>query len=147
MAEETPSHNRDFYSWALAQASFLRCRSFDLLDTENIAREIEYLGRAKLIALSDALLVLTLHTLKWDHQSDQRSSGLVASIEAQRLKIADLLADNPGLKTLIAGVAERACRKGRYVLSKESGLDSDLFGASGQYDLDTLLTRDFALDR
>ncbi|MGH6674275.1 MAG: DUF29 family protein [Xanthobacteraceae bacterium] len=41
-----------------------------------------------------------LHMLKWDHQPSMRSRSWVLSIEEQRLEIADVLGDNPGLASL-----------------------------------------------
>src|SRR5438067_7954916 len=86
----------DFYSWLMEQAAHVRARRWEALDRENLAEEIESLGREQFNKLESALRVLMLHMLKWDHQPNLRSRSWVLSIEAQRLELHDLLSDNPG---------------------------------------------------
>ena len=44
----------DFFSWALAQARLLRARKLDAIDWENVAEEIESLGRGQFNKLESA---------------------------------------------------------------------------------------------
>ena len=85
----------------MEQARHLREGRFEALDCDNLAEEIESLGREQFNKLVSALRVLMAHMLKWDHQPPLRSRSWVLSIEEQRLEIADVLADNPGLKPRI----------------------------------------------
>ena len=56
------------------------------------------MGREQFNKLVSAFRVAMLHMLKRDHQPSLRSRSWVLSIDEQRLEIADVLADNPGLK-------------------------------------------------
>lgn len=40
-------YESDFYAWAMEQASLLRARKFDAADIDNIAEEIESMGRSR----------------------------------------------------------------------------------------------------
>ena len=52
MATDPPvSYNTDFYGWIQQQTNLLRSRQFDSLDLENIAEELESLGRSERRAL------------------------------------------------------------------------------------------------
>lgn len=95
-------YDRDFYSWLNEQARHLREGRLDALDRDNLAEEIESQAREQFNKLVSALRVAMLHMLKWDHQPARRSRSCVLSIEEQSLEIADVLADNPGLKPRIA---------------------------------------------
>jgi hypothetical protein len=70
----------------------------DAVDRNNVAEEIESSGREQFNKLEGVLRVLMLHMLKWDHQPALRSRSWVLSIETQRLELADVIADNPGLR-------------------------------------------------
>lgn len=136
-------YERDFYSWLMEQARHLRERRFDALDRDNLAEEIESLGREQFNKLVSALRIAMLHMLKWDHQSALRSRSWVLSIEEQRLEIADVLADNPGLKPRIAEAIARAYRRGRIEAAKETGLDEAEFPAECPYSFDDITSRAF----
>jgi len=90
-------YDRDFYSWSLEQARLLREGRWNAVDRDNVAEEIESLGREQFDKLASALRVLMLHMLKWDHQPSPRSRRWLLSIKAQRADLSDVISDNPGL--------------------------------------------------
>jgi hypothetical protein len=136
-------YERDFYSWLMDQARHLRDGRFDALDRENLAEEIESLGREQFNKLVSALRVLMVHMLKWDYQSSLRSRSWVLSIEEQRLEIADVLADNPGLKPRIGEAIARAYRRARIEAARETGLDEATFPAACPYSFEDIVSRVF----
>jgi Domain of unknown function DUF29 len=136
-------YERDFYSWLLEQARHLRHGRLDALDRDNLAEEIEALGREQFNKLVSALRVLMLHVLKWDHQPALRSRSWALSIEEQRLEIADVLADNPGLRPQIGEAITRAYRRARIEAAKKTGLDETKFAATCPYSFDDIMSRAF----
>jgi len=138
------SYARDFYSWLMEQARHLREGRFDALDRDNLAEESESLGREQFNKLVSALRVLMLHMLKCDHQPSLRSRSWVLSIEEQRLEIADVLADNPGLKPRIGEAIARAYRRARIGAAKETGLEETAFAATCPYSFDDMMSRIFS---
>ncbi len=137
-------YERDFYSWLMEQARLLREGRLDVLDRDNLAEEIEALGREQFNKLVSALRVAMMHMLKWDHQPAARSRSWVLSIEEQRLEIVDVLADNPGLKPRVAEAIARAYRRARLEGAKETGLDEDTFPATCPYSFDDITKRSFS---
>jgi Domain of unknown function DUF29 len=137
-------YERDFYSWSLEQARLLREGRHDALDRDNLAEEIESLGREQFNKLVSALRVAMMHMLKWDHQPSKRSRSWALSIEGQRLEIADVLADNPGLKPRVGEAIARAYRHARIEAAKETGLDEADFPAACPYSFDDITKRSFA---
>src|SRR6266446_5324856 len=80
---DTPAaaeYERDFYSWLMEQARHVRAGRWDALDRDNLAEEIESLGREQFNKLESALRVLLLHILKWDHQRDKRTRSWALSV-------------------------------------------------------------------
>jgi hypothetical protein len=138
-------YERDLYSWSQQQAQSLREGNWDAVDRDNVAEEIESLGRTEFNRLESALRVLLLHVLKWDHQPKLRSRSWALSIQAQRVEIDDVLADNPGLKPRIAEALTRAHRKARIEAAKETGLELAEFPETCRASFDELMTREFAV--
>jgi predicted DNA-binding ribbon-helix-helix protein len=138
------AYEHDFYSWLMEQARHIREGRFAALDRDNLAEEIESLGREQFNKLVSALRVLMLHMLKWDHQPALRSRSWVLSIEEQRLEIADVLADNPGLKPRIGEAIARAYRRARIEAAKETGLDEKEFATTCPYSFDDMTSRGFS---
>jgi hypothetical protein len=133
----------DFYSWLMQQAAYVRAGRWEALDRENLAEEIESLGREQFNKLENALRVLMRHMLKWDHQPNQRSRSRILSIEAQRLELDDVLSDNPGLKPRIAEAVARAYRRARIEAANETGLEKTEFPAECPYTWNDFVAREF----
>lgn len=136
-----PDYARDFYSWLMEQARLIREGRFDAVDRENLAEEIESLGREQFNKLESALRVLLMHILKWDHQAERRSRSWVLSIQSQRLEVDDVLADNPGLKPRIGEAMTRAYRKARIVAAKETQLETGVFPETCPYSFEDVVSR------
>jgi hypothetical protein len=128
----------------MEQARHIREGRYEALDRGNLAEEIEALGREQFNKLVSALHVLMLHMLKWDHQTALRSRSWVLSIEEQRLEIADVLADNPGLRPRIAEAIVRAYRRARIEAAKETGLHETVFPPACPYSFDDIMSRVFS---
>lgn len=139
------SYDRDVYTWSQEQARLVREGRWDEIDRENVAEEIESVGRTEFSRLESALRVLLLHMLKWDHQPERRSRSWIASIKEQRLELQQVLADNPGLKPRLGDATARAYGKARHGAVRETGLDEDLFPAACQYTFDDIIDRRFVL--
>jgi hypothetical protein len=138
-------YERDLYSWSQAQARLLREGNWDTVDRDNVAEEIESLRRTEFNRLESALRVLLLHVLKWDRQPKLRSRSWVFSIQAQRVEIDDVLADNPGLKPRIGEALTRAYRKARIEAAKETGLVLEEFPQTCRATFEDLTTRTFSI--
>jgi hypothetical protein len=148
LAPEAPAraeYMRDFYSWLMEQARLVREGRWDALDRENLAEEIESLGREQFNKLEGALRVLLTHILKWDHQPKLRSRSWMLSIKAQRTEVENVLSDNPGLKPRIPEALARGYRRARIEAAKETGLEESEFPETCRYSFDELMSRAFSL--
>jgi hypothetical protein len=138
-------YNQDFYSWLMEQAQHVRTGEWDAIDRDNLAEEIESLGREQFNKLESALRVLLIHFLKWDHQPSKRSRSWMLPIKAQRLELDDVLDDNPGLRPRIAEALARAYRKARVEAARETRLDEKSFPDTCRYSFEDIISREFAL--
>ena len=138
-------YERDFYSWSREQARLVREGRWDAVDRENLAEEIESLGRTEFAKLESALRVLLMHMLKWDHQPDRRTRSWALSIKDQRLEFAEVLADNPGLKSRQDEALARAYQRARIAAAKETGLDEEIFPSACPYSWEDIAARRFVI--
>jgi hypothetical protein len=123
-------HDSDFYAWSLEQAALLRAGRVGDADLAAIAEEIESLGKTEKRELVSCLTVLLLHLLKWERQPAGRGNSWRLSIANARDEIADLLADNPSLKTIIDEVTASAYRYARRKAAVETDLAEETFPQS-----------------
>ena len=69
-------YEKDFHAWTLENAALLRQRRFAEIDVDNIAEELENMGRSERHELVNRLAVLLAHLLKWRFQPARRSAHL-----------------------------------------------------------------------
>lgn len=124
-------YERDFYRWATEQAAVMRSKHCELealgIDWENVAEELDTLGRSEKRELRSRLGVLLLHLLKWLHQPMHQSTSWGLTIEEQRDAIAEVLASNPSLKPVLDQTLKEAYRSARRQAVVESGLSQTTF--------------------
>ena len=77
----TTAYEKDIVAWANEQAGFIRAGRFDLLDLENIAEEIEDVGKSEKRELASRIAVLLSHLLKWQFQSGRRGASWQRTIK------------------------------------------------------------------
>jgi hypothetical protein len=143
LEKERAGYDSDFYSWSQEQGQLVREGRWMEIDRENVAEEIESLGREQFNKLESAFRVLLMHMLKWDHQPERRSRSWANSIATQRLDLNDVLGDNPGLKPRIDEAILRAYRKARIEASTETNLERATFPETCPYSFDDITSRAF----
>ena len=139
-------YERDTYRWALEQAALIRARRFEDVDAENVAEELESLGKSQLAKLHSILRVLVMHMLKWDQQPEHRTPSWIYSIREQRRRFARLIEDNPSLKPRREAALAEAYEEARLWAADETHLQPEDFPDGCPYTWDDLLERPFDLD-
>jgi hypothetical protein len=129
MSARRSLHDSDFYAWSLEQAALLRAGRVGEADLAAIAEEIESMGKTEKRELVSRLTVLLLHLLKWERQPAGRGNSWRLSIANARDEIADLLADNPSLKSVLDEVIASAYRYARRKAAIETDMAEEAFPA------------------
>ncbi len=136
-------YETDFYAWANEQAALLRAGKLAAADIEHIAEEIESMGRSEKRELVSRLEVLLLHLLKWRFQPTRRGASWEASIANSRDALAELLDDNPSLRSQIPAAIGTAYRRARRDAAAETGLSADAFPAECPWGVDQIMDEGF----
>lgn len=136
-------YDDDVYTWAITQADALRRRSANEIDWDNVAEEIEGVGKSQASELRSRYVILLAHLLKWQFQPERRSRSWEAAIETQRGVIAEHLAENPGLKSRRDELFGRGYFEARGVAGAETELGRAAFPETNPYTLAQAMDPDF----
>lgn len=110
-------YGRDYCGWVAAQVRALRKRDSRQIDWDNLAEEVESLGRQEEQRLHSQLARIFEHALKLRHASDtaleRDARGWRISIRNARRHASKLLRENPSLKRKLPGILAEAYLDGR----------------------------------
>ena len=136
-------YDTDFYQWTQTQAAALRAKDVAALDLDNLAEEIESLGRSDRRAIVSHLERLLLHLLKWRNQPHGRGPSWRSTIRHARREIAKLLAESPSLHYYPARQVAAAYRHARKDAVDETGLPQATFPEACPWAPEQVLEADF----
>lgn len=145
----TTLYETDTYGWALQQAEALRAAARLKLNTplaldwENLAEEIEDLGKSRARELSSRYYQLLAHLLKWEFQPDKRTPSWRATVSEQRSEIREVLSESRSLKPQREERLRAAYGKARRLAGDETGKGLDAFPEENPYTLDQVMDYDF----
>ncbi len=136
-------YDQDFYAWANEQAALLRAGHLSSADIENIAEEIESMGRSEKRELVSRLAVLLLHLLKWQFQPERRGASWRTTVAVQRHELVSHMRDNPSLKSRVDGALEDAYGRALIEVTGETGLSRPTFPPACPWSFEQIMEPDF----
>jgi len=137
-------YETDIHAWALEQAALVRkLAPVGGLDVENIAEELESVGKQQRQEIENRLDQLLLHLLKARFQPERWKGGWQASIKVQRRAITKLLRNNPSLKGYPAAVLEQEYGTARLMAAAETELPEATFPETCPFTIDEILDDGF----
>lgn len=101
-------YEADFYAWTQDQAEKLRSRRHNEIDWDNLAEEIDSVGRSDRRSIRSNLHVILVHLLRWQFQPEKRKGGWQASILEHRHRIVLTVNDSPSLAEFPASILSAA---------------------------------------
>jgi Domain of unknown function DUF29 len=141
MPLNTALYDRDFYAWTNEQAELLRTGHLDQADIPNIAEEIESMGRSQKSEMVNRLAVLLVHLLKWKYNADKTGDSWIYTIVEQRLRLDDLLQDNPSLKAELGEAVSRAYRLGAVRAGRETRSPPEAYPPACPWEIAQILAK------
>jgi NADH:ubiquinone oxidoreductase subunit D len=111
-------YDQDFFLWTQEQSKLLReaaeRRVNFPLDWENLAEEIESLGKSQRSELRSRIRTIIEHLLKLEHSAREPRNGWIETVERTRGDTDLLLGDNPSLRRelpdLVGAMFEKSAR-------------------------------------
>jgi hypothetical protein len=146
MARSSAAYDEDFYAWTQAQAQEIRRagaeRNNAPIDWENVAEEIECMGRSQRSEIWSRLIVLEIHLLKWlycPELRDRCTGGWRTTILEQRDMLLKELGDSPSLRPYAHEVFDDTYAKARRRAAVEADVETARFPADPPFTLDQAL--------
>jgi len=136
-------YDEDLYTWSREQASLLRRHKFDQIDLEHIIEEIEDMSKSERRALQSFLETLLMHLLKWQYQPSYQGRSWKFTIIEQRKRIESHLQENPGLKSKLSELTDKAYDYAITGAVRETGLDFSAFPETCPWGFEQFINPDF----
>lgn len=153
MNRNSAAYDEDFYAWTQAQAAEIRRAGAERInapiDWQNVAEEIESMGRSERSEIGSRLRVLVAHMLKWMYCPELRERcerGWRLTIVEQRDRLNDDLRDSPSLRPFARDVFESIYRKCRLIATDEAEVDLARFPLDPPFTLDQTLDPAYPAD-
>jgi hypothetical protein len=136
-------YESDYSQWCTEQGALLREGRLAELDRENLAEEIESLGRSDRKEIRKRLRVLLQHLLKWKYQPSKRKHGWNATILIQRQELRRVLAESPNLKEYPQKIVSEVYEAARLKAADETGLGLETFPGQCPFSVEQTLSLSF----
>lgn len=144
-------YRQDFQAWTVAQGARLRRAAThgrtEGLDWENLAEEIEALGRGELDALESALEQVLIHLLKLEYSpAADPHRGWEESVDEHRRRVPRALKNSPSLRPRLPATLVDAwppARRSAARALKRDKIDPDILPKDCPYTLDQILDEDW----
>lgn len=140
-------YEQDFHAWTQTQGKALRDGRLNDLDIENLAEEIESMGRQERRELRNRLKALLVHLLKWEFTPAKRSNSWISTVMEQRKEAQCLLKENPSLGPMLPGILAEAYDFAVIGASRETGLPIGHFPELCPFGMDEVFEREVRLDQ
>lgn len=138
-------YDSDFAAWTARTADLLRRGHFAEVDLQNVAEEIEDLGKSERSAVRSQLRRMLVHLVKSRIQPERSGASWRASVAGARAEILDHFGDSPSLRKHAEANLQRIYREAVELALVETNLaghaDPDL-PEECPYTLENLLEDD-----
>ena len=142
-AKPAPTYDGDYFAWSEDQAAKIRAAKPKGVDWENVAEEIESLGRSDKRAIESNLTVILVHLLKRAFQPEKQKSGWDGSIFEHRQRILALIKESPSLRSYPGKALAGEYRIARRKAAGETGLAESTFPRTCPFTIEQVLDPDF----
>jgi hypothetical protein len=127
MPDDATLHDRDWYAWTQDQAARLRAWPEHLrpngLDLEEVAEEIESLGKSDRRAITSFLRLIALHALKIEFHPADAGRHWRREIDNFRADLVRLAEESPSLFAMRAELYAKAWRDARREFARDLAED------------------------
>ncbi len=136
-------YENDFVRWVETTVEQLRNQDYASVDWANLIEEIEDMSKRERKSLKSNLIVILLHLLKWQYQSEFRSGSWKGSIREHRRRIKEDLKDSPSLIPYFQEIFADCYENAREQAADETGLSLETFPLNCHYTPDLALDSEF----
>ena len=93
-------YEQDENLWIFENIKLIREGRIKEIDWDNIAQELEYMGKSQFREVFSRLRVILIHLLKWKYQQEKRTTSWKPTIREQRDELNSIFGDSKTLRQL-----------------------------------------------
>ena len=120
-------YHEDYFLWLETTAKQLRNGQLHQLDIDNLAAEIEDMGKSEKRAIESNLEVLLMHLLKYKYQKSKRTNSWRYTIYEHRKRLLKAFKDSPSLRPYFETVFDQCYEEARNMAAIETGMEINSF--------------------
>ncbi|MDX2239119.1 MAG: DUF29 domain-containing protein [Leptolyngbyaceae cyanobacterium bins.302] len=139
-------YEQDYFCWLNETARLLRSGDLAEIDRENLAEEIEDMGRSEKRSLESNLEIVLMHLLKYQYQPERLSNSWRSTLFEHRKRLRKTFKESPSLKNYFLEVFEECYQDARQMAALETELAVDIFPEICQFTPEETLGSDFLPD-
>jgi Domain of unknown function DUF29 len=143
MPRNSVAYDDDFFAWTQEQARLLRDGDLADIDVENLAEEIESMGKSDRREIRNRLVGLLAYLLKWQFQPGGRSKSWTGTIIEQRHQLKLVVDDSPSLRRAVPEYVNSVYGSARNLAAVETDLAEAAFPVECPFTPDQILSEDF----
>jgi hypothetical protein len=136
-------YDRDFFAWTSETARLLRAGRFAEVDIQQLAEELQDMGKSAKRELWSRLTIILLHLLKWQQQPEKRSRSWRSTVDDQRTEIRRLCGQSPSLRRDLAAAVEDVYPDAVRRAVVETGLPAGTWPRQCPFTEDQILNEEF----
>lgn len=137
------SYEDDVYGWSRHQAALLRQGRYDDVDMENVAEEIERVGRSQVASLRSCYRLIAAHLLKVLFQPERFTRSWQGTVVRERFNASAYLDENLSLEPRRADIFAEAYAQARRLASAETGMGLEAFPADAPFSWEQASSEDY----
>ncbi|MBW4439829.1 MAG: DUF29 domain-containing protein [Plectolyngbya sp. WJT66-NPBG17] len=145
-AKQRLLYETDYLQWIETTVEHLKSGNHSYIDWDNLIEEIEDMGRSEQHRLESNLVIVLLHLLKWQYQSEKRTGSWEASILEHRRRIRKALQASPSFKPYLETILSELYIAATKQAKAETGLPISTFPMECPYEVPSILNDDFLPD-
>ena len=142
-----PTYDEDFVLWLEHQTQLLRQGRLNELDLENLAEEVDDIGRSQRRAVESELSVILIHLLKYQFQPSKRSRSWLDTLLEHRGRLARDFRISKSLKLHAETELDDLYQLARKRTAVQTRLLLTTFPETSPYTLEQVLDEDFFPER
>jgi hypothetical protein len=132
-------YQSDETAWLEIMASLAAEGRLSEMDCSNLSEYLADMSKRDRREVFSRLVVLLVHLLKWEHQSDHRGGSWRGTIRSQRRELKQLL-ESGTLRNHAAAVLSDAYAEARKQAADETEMDLAIFPAENPWSLEEVLS-------
>ena len=140
-------YERDYYAWVQDQVDALRQRRIEDVDWENVAEEIDDLGKSERYSVESQMVRALEHLLKLQHTGAtirrNNARGWQLTIKDARLVLRKLLEQNPSLRPQLAEMLQFAHQRARLAALRKARLPDHAIPESCPWGIEQVMDDNF----